>query len=140
MQTFLVNGLFPVTWDRLTALALVSAGHSRDDRGGFGFGGLFNMSGTPPGAITGSQAAFASGLLYYRLGNLPRGVGRSWYGGVSLEGGNAWRRSESFGSGGVKKAASVFLGFDSVIGPLYLGYGLTEGGEQSVFLVFGRPF
>jgi hypothetical protein len=34
----------------------------------------------------------------------------------------------------------VFLGVDTLIGPSYLGVGLSEGGETSVFLVFGGVF
>jgi len=41
---------------------------------------------------------------------------------------------------GLQPAASMFLGVDTFIGPAYLGVGLVEGGEESLFLVFGRVF
>ena len=37
------------------------------------------------------------------------------------------------------KAASLFLGLDSIIGPLYLAYGKTFGGESAFYLFLGRP-
>jgi len=41
--------------------------------------------------------------------------------------------------GSLRKAASVFLGLDTVIGPLYLGWGRTFGGESALYLFLGRP-
>ena len=37
-------------------------------------------------------------------------------------------------------AGSLFLGADTPVGPLYLGYGQTEGGNNSLFFFLGRPF
>jgi NTE family protein len=33
----------------------------------------------------------------------------------------------------------VFLGLDSIIGPVYLGYGHTFGGDSALYLFLGRP-
>ena len=38
-----------------------------------------------------------------------------------------------------RKAASVYLGLDSIIGPLYLGWGHTFGGDSAFYLFLGRP-
>jgi NTE family protein len=112
---------------------------SRADRGGFNLGGFLNLSGTPVGALTGSQAAYVAGLAYYRVGELPRAVGRSWYAGLSLEAGNAWVRRADMSAADMRKAASLFLGFDTIIGPLYLGWGHTFGGDSALYLFLGRP-
>jgi NTE family protein len=37
-------------------------------------------------------------------------------------------------------SGSLFLGVDSFLGPLYLGYGVTEGGDHSVYLLIGGLF
>jgi NTE family protein len=139
VQTYQIGGLFPVTFGRLTLLGLVGSQRSKDDRGGFGLGGLFNLSGTPVGAVTGTQSAFLGGLAYYRMGDLPRAVGKSWYAGMSLEAGNAWAKRSDMSFGDVRKAASLFLGFDTIIGPLYLGYGHTFKGDSALYLFLGRP-
>ena len=129
-RTYVVEGLLPFTWDRFTLLGIGSAGRSSCGRGGFGLGGFLGLSGTPPGAITGSHVSGASVLGYYRMGELPRGYGRGWYAGASLE---AWS------VGDWRKAASIFLGLDTVIGPLYVGAGHTFGGQSAFYLFLGRP-
>jgi NTE family protein len=139
VKTFEADGLFPLTYGRLTFLGLASASRSRDERGGFNLGGFLNLSGTPPGAVSGASTAFVGALAYYNMGTLPRGVGRNWYAGGSLEAGNAWRGINGLGTRGVRKAASVFVGIDSLIGPLYLGYGRTFGGDSALYLFLGRP-
>jgi NTE family protein len=133
-----IEAQFPYTIGRLTFLGLAAAARSRDDRGAFDLGGFLGLSGTPTGSLTGSQTGFAALLAYYRMGELPRVVGTSWYAGVSVEAGNAWNR-EGPGRAGVKKAGSVFVGIDSIIGPLYFAYGRTAGGDSSFYFFLGRP-
>jgi NTE family protein len=139
VQNYAVQALVPVTFGRLTLTGIAATAHSRDDRGGFGLGGFLNLSGTPSGAVAGAHAAIFAGLAYYRLGDLPRAIGRSWYLGTSIEAGNAWQRRADISGGDLKKAASIFLGLDSIIGPLYLGYGHTFGGDSAFYLFLGRP-
>ena len=140
VETYQFGGVFPLTFGRLTFLALVNAARSRDDRGGFGLGGFLSLSGTPVGAVTGSQAAMLATLGYYRLGEfLPRAIARSAYVGMSLEAGNAWRSKSDIEYSRVKKAGSVFLGLDSIIGPMYFAWGRTSGGQSAFYLFLGRP-
>ena len=139
VQTYEVGGLFPLTFGRLTFLGIIGSQRSKDDRGGFGLGGFLNLSGTPVGAVIGTQSAFLAGLAYYRMGELPRAVGRGWYAGMSLEAGNVWAKRSDVSLSDVRKAASLFLGFDTTIGPLYLGYGHTFGGDSALYLFLGRP-
>ena len=87
--------------------------------------------------MSGSQIAIAAAIAYYRIGELPRAVGSNVYAGFSLEAGNAWARRSDVSFGDVRKAASVFLGLDTVIGPLYLGYGHTFGGDSAIYLFLG---
>ena len=112
----------------LHVAGIATAGRSSGERGGFGLGGFLNLSGTTLGAISGSHIAGLSGLLYYRMGELPRGFGRGWYAGASIEAGNAWTGKLDLTD--VRKAASIFLGLDTVIGPLYLVAGHTFGGQS----------
>ena len=139
VQSYYVQALLPVTYGRLTLLGLAGAVHSRDDRGKVALGGFLNLSGTPIGAVAGSQGALVSGLAYYRLGELPRAVGTNWYGGMSLEAGNAWKRRSDVSFGDLRKAMSLFLGLDTIIGPMYLGWGKTFGGDTAIYFFLGRP-
>ncbi len=140
VQAYMAEGLFPATWDRWTLLGLVRAGRTQREAGaGFSLGGFLNLSGTPVGAVAGSQLASAALLAYYRLGELPRVLGGAFYGGVSLEAANAWARRSDMRFGDVRKAGSIFLGLDSIAGPLYLGWGHTFGGSSAFYLFLGRP-
>jgi NTE family protein len=139
VTSYMAEGLFPITFGRLTFLGMASTGHALDDRGGFSLGGFLNLSGTPVGAIAGSHFAAAALLAYYRVGELPRAAGRGWYAGVSAETGNAWARRADARLGDLRKAGSAFLGLDTVIGAMYFGYGRTAGGESSFYVFLGRP-
>ena len=37
-------------------------------------------------------------------------------------------------------AGSVFVVFDTVIGPIYLAYGVAEGDRDSAYLFLGQTF
>ena len=139
VESYELQALFPVTYQRLTLLGFAAAGHSRDDRGGFSLGGFLNLSGTPVGAVAGSQSGIAGLVAFYRMGELPRALGRNWYAGVSLEAGNAWGRREDVDIGNVRKAMSLLVGLDTIVGPLYFGWGRTFGGDSAFYLFLGRP-
>lgn len=132
------NGLVPVTFGRLTLLSLAFAQRSRDDRLSFPLGGLFNLSGTPAGAISGSKLTGFAELAYWRMGQLRGAMGGDWYAGFSLEAGRVSRRTDD-GRPELHKAASLFLGLDSIIGPLYFAFGKTLGGDSAFYLFLGRP-
>ncbi|HWW05092.1 patatin-like phospholipase family protein [Collimonas sp.] len=129
-------------------LALEAAGtygnESNDAAGngglGFTLGGFQHLSAYAPDQFTGNY------LLYSRLTylrdmpelNLP-GL-RSTVLGTSLEAGDVWQTRTAFGSGPLKKSASVFLGGSSFLGPLYFGLALAPRGVWNVYLQLGRVF
>ena len=141
LQTYRIGGMAPLTFGRLTLLGVANVARSRDDRGGFSLGGLFNLSGTPAGALTGSQTGVVAGLAYYKLPGelLPKALGRNFYAGFSLEAGNAWQSKSDVRYSDLKKAASLFVGFDTILGPLYFGWGHTFSGPSAFYLLLGRP-
>lgn len=139
LQAYILQGQMPVTRGRFTLLGQVGVARSRNGRGGFSLGGFLNLSGTPAGNISGSQAVIADAVALYRMDALPKGVGRNWYTGMSLEVGNAWPRGTEVDYAKLRKAMSVFVGFDTNVGPLYLGYGHTFSGDSALYLFFGRP-
>ena len=59
------------------------------------------------------------------------------YLGASLEAGNAWQDSDDISFDNTISAGSVFMGFDTPIGPLYAGYGATDTNQQSAFIFLG---
>jgi len=77
--------------------------------------------------------------FYRRIGNI------EWlpaYVGMSMEYGNVYEERDdiSLATDNALLAASIFLGVDTVVGPVYLGYGHAEQGHDSVYLFLGRLF
>jgi len=104
-----------------------------------GLGGLFNLSGYPQGRVSGSYGGVASLLYLYRLGRLPK-FGDGIYAGLSLEGGNVWETAAEVDAGDLRSSWSVLFGVDTLLGPLYLGHGRSEGGFDSFYFYLGRTF
>ena len=73
-------------------------------------------------------------------GQLAEVFGRSALVGGTIEYGNAWERKSQMSWGDGILNASMYLGFDSWIGPMIFGYGWREGGDGVLFLEIGRTF
>lgn len=102
-------------------------------------GGLFNLSGLSPDAISGPHFAIARGIYYRRIGSGDAGfLNVPTYLGASLELGNVWERRADVSFGSARVNGSAFLGFDTFLGPVYLAAGFDEGGERSFYLLLGR--
>jgi NTE family protein len=107
----------------------------------FPLGGFLNLSGLKANSISGPNFGIAR-LIYYR--QIGRG-GPSWldvptYLGASLEAGNVWQTRSEASFGNTQKDASIFIGMDTLIGPLYIASGFDEHGNQAFYLFLGRSF
>jgi NTE family protein len=100
-------------------------------------GGFLNLSGLHPGQLRGQYGGIARIVAYQRLARFNSIIGTGIYGGGSIETGNTWNNSVTFSK--LRFAGSVFLSADTVIGPLYLGYGLADGGHGTAYLSLGFP-
>ena len=115
----------------------------------YSLGGFLNLSGYAPNSLYGSDIQFGSLVYLYRL-NQPRisFINSPLYFGASVERGRV--RKDVFGaSGGVDAtdwlwAGSMFLGWDTPLGPLYFGVGLAQDGQSgqqdAVYLSFGQSY
>jgi NTE family protein len=103
-------------------------------------GGLFRMSGAPPGSIKGQYGGNVTALYLYRFGSLPIGIGDGIYLGGSLEAGNLWAESDEVSASDLRYAGSIALGADTIFGPMYLAAGFSEEGEQALYFFIGRTF
>jgi hypothetical protein len=80
-------------------------------------------------------------LYYYRLGDQALPVlDTSIYVGTSIEAGNVWQNSDAIGLDNTLIAGSAFIVFDTLLGPLYIAYGASEGGRHSAYLFLGQTF
>ena len=100
-------------------------------------GGLFNFSGYRYEQLVGREYALA-GVLYRRRATfLNETLGTAVYSGVSLEVGNVYKRLDRTNSTGVLAGGALFVAIDSKLGPLYLAYGVSEGGRSALYLYLG---
>jgi len=104
----------------------------------FQWGGFLQQSGYPQGALVGRQLTYGRLVYTYRLLN-PQLLFDGLYAGASLEAGRMEQPLVPGSPTGLLKSASVFLGFDSLLGPLYFGYGRAADGNRSAYLYLGRP-
>jgi len=103
----------------------------------FELGGFLSLSGYERGQFPGPYFALGEIVYYYRLLRLPRPLGRGLYAGASLEAGNVWEDAGAVAVDDLRYASSVFIGADTLLGPLYLGWGLAEGGVSSAYISLG---
>jgi NTE family protein len=62
------------------------------------------------------------------------------YVGATAELGGVWRDQDDISLDNSIFAGSLFLGVDTVIGPVFLGYGHGEGGNNGIYLFLGKPW
>jgi len=106
----------------------------------FPLGGFFNLSGLRDQELRGETLGFSRLMVYRQFGDVGNVLGGAVYLGVSLETGNVWTRQEDPSLSDLRTAGAVFAGVDSVLGPLYMGWGLADGGNSSFYLFLGRVF
>jgi NTE family protein len=104
-------------------------------------GGLFRLSGLDRDQLAGRYAGVLRAVGYRRIAT-PGILSFTYplYLGGSIEYGGAWRKGSDISWDSAILAGSVFLGLDSPIGPIYLAYGLAEGGQDAVYLFVGQIF
>ena len=103
-------------------------------------GGFLNLSGLSRGVLFGQNAAFAQMIYYRKLGELTPGIGSAIYGGFSVEAGEVWAERSDFDLGAAVFAGSALLGADTLIGALYFGVGVADGGDAAIYLQLGSLF
>ncbi|MFU8765634.1 MAG: BamA/TamA family outer membrane protein, partial [Haliea sp.] len=119
----------------LSALLNVTQNGDASLQDQYRLGGFLNLSGYVQDSLVDQQAGMVSAIYYRRFRTIPF---MSWYIGGSLEHGGVWRERQDLFNDGIT-AASLFLGADTPIGPVYLGYGHAEQGLNTLFFYFGRP-
>jgi NTE family protein len=106
----------------------------------FQLGGFLNLSGLKRDELAGSRLGLARLVTYRRLGEAPGPLGGSLYLGGSLEAGNVWQDPDLASFSDLRLAGSLFAGFDSLLGPIFLAYGKAEGASGTFYLFIGQAF
>jgi NTE family protein len=104
-------------------------------------GGQLRLSGYGDDELIGNRVALVRLVSYQELLSLLTGILTTRvYVGASLEAGNAWLEDETITTSSVRWSGSLFLGADTVMGPVYFGYGLGEYGRDRWYLNIGTRF
>ncbi|KMN24259.1 patatin-like phospholipase family protein [Pseudomonas helleri] len=106
----------------------------------FLLGGARQLSGFREDAISGQNISLMRAVYYRRL--TPRSylpLDFPLYAGASLERGRAWNNDNEFDSGYIN-AASIFIGFDTPLGPLNFSYGINDDNQKALYLNLGQTF
>ncbi len=133
---------------RNTLLLWTSAGTTLDGRFPstalpefYSLGGFFNMSGLAPQSLIGPNYAIGRAIYFRKIGHGGEGFFEfPAYLGASFEMGNTWQRRGDISFGSARKDASLFVAFDTFLGPVYLGSGYDQRGTAAFYLFLGRTF
>jgi len=106
----------------------------------FKLGGLGRLSGLGNNELLGEKIALARLLFYYRLtGFRAAGFSVRIYAGTSLEAGNVYAIDQPITGSSLLTGWSLFVGADTPLGPLFLGFGRTEDRDR-FYLNIGDRF
>lgn len=100
-------------------------------------GGFLNLSGYAERALYGNQSALFRAVVYRRTGAMDAIFSTPFYVGGSLEAGNTWHNKDNVRLDSLIYAGSIFVGLQSPLGPVFLGYGYADGGHSAIYLTFG---
>ncbi|HEY6512895.1 MAG TPA: patatin-like phospholipase family protein [Burkholderiaceae bacterium] len=103
----------------------------------FQWGGFLRQSGYATGQLVGSSLEFGQVVYFHRI--VRGGFFDGAYGGVSLEAGKYGSPLVPGNTSGTLKSLALFVGTDSPVGPVYLGYGRAADGQGSFYFYLGRP-
>ncbi len=107
----------------------------------FPLGGFLNLSGIAPETLSGRHFAIARALYYRQIGRGGEGfLNVPAYAGLSFEVGNVWDDRSDISFGSSLKQGSLFFGFDTLFGPVYIGTGFGEDTDSNFYLFLGRTF
>jgi NTE family protein len=129
------------TWGRHTLLTGIRYGTTFSGQAPlerlYRLGGFLNLSGLNPDELSGQHTGIATLAYYRRVGDIAL---LPTYIGGTVELGNTWQDRSDMSFDSSILAGSVFVGVDSILGPIYLAVGLAEGGQRALYFYIGRTF
>jgi NTE family protein len=135
----------PWSWDRHSINLLLEGGGLDTDEAIpldiQDLGGLFRLSGYQRYELSGRYSLFGGLRYIYRVADNDFGALRApLYLGGSVERGGVWNKGEDISLESSILAGSVYVGIESFLGPIFLGYGMAEGGNDVIYLQLGSTF
>ncbi len=106
----------------------------------FPLGGFHRLSGYRDNEFTGNYAGLLR-LTYLREIDMPLPPRqKNFFLGATLEGGQVWDKFGDISPEDLRLSGSVFAVFDTLLGPLYAGYGFREFDEGIIYVYLGPVF
>jgi NTE family protein len=138
----------PISFGKHNITAYIKYGDTYKQNGvesvasNFSLGGLFNLSGIASNYLNGENMFLAVMKYRYRIedGGFFGSLSARVYAGLSVEIGDAWRESKAMNYDNMRKAGSVYLAADTILGPFYLAYGHADSSDSTVYLYLGERF
>ncbi|WP_447838140.1 patatin-like phospholipase family protein [Aeromonas salmonicida] len=135
----------PWSWDRHSLNLILEGGGSTSQEEVpllvQDLGGLFRLSGFQHYQLSGRYSLFGGLRYIYRVVDNDFGALRApLYLGGSLEQGGVWDKGEDISIESSFTGGSVYVGIESFLGPIFLGYGIAEGGNNMFYLQLGTTF
>lgn len=100
-------------------------------------GGFQQLSAYQPDQFTGDFMLYGSATYLYRALKFDL-AGQSLFMGSSLEFGNVWNQSRDISFKNTRKSLSLFVGYNSFMGPMYFGVAVAPSGVKNIFFQVGR--
>ncbi len=104
----------------------------------FTLGGASSFAGLAEDQFRGSSLGVASVGYRYRLMPLPSQIGRAVYAVSRFDVGNVWE--DDIDTDDLRYGVGVGLGVDTAMGPIYLTYGVADGGYRRLYFSLGSIF
>ena len=136
-----IDAGFAKSWGRHTLLSTLRydatvSGTAPLDRL-YRFGGFFDLSGLNRDQFSGQHAARIGASYYRRIGDLALFPA---FAGFSVEVGNVWDDRSDISFDNSLVGGSFWAGVDTPVGPVYVAYGVAEGGADAFYVFLGRIF
>jgi NTE family protein len=144
-QTARLDGLYATHWGRHAMVLNVAGGDAFQGRlpisSLFTLGGPFSFPGYAVEELTGETFGVARAMYRYKLTDRSESlINIPLYAGVTLVAGNTWARSNDASLDDLRFGANVFLGADTLIGPVFFSLGAAEHGRREFYFFIGKPF
>jgi NTE family protein len=102
-------------------------------------GGFGNLAGFVQNQLNGDDIRYAGIRAEKIIGRLPLGLRGDMRAGISFETGKVGTPYTETQLSGWQNSASIYLGGETPLGPVYLGYGRSDSGASSIYLFIGTP-
>ena len=144
-QTVELNGLYAMGWGRHAVVVNLAGGDTFQGAlpisSLYTLGGPFSFPGYQVDELTGSDFAVARAMYRYKLtDHSEQLIGIPLYVGVTAVAGNTWARRGDASWSDLRFGGNVYLGADTLIGPVFVALGAADHGRTTLYVFLGRPF